>query len=167
MRSAPGTSKQHDDLQRGGYLAFGLHVQQQVVDYVEDHSVLGRVCGDLQVVVDERERVHSSCRDAKRTRGAPVGPEVVPFGYQKPAVEGQGTSTVATLALAGSVSSLRGCPRSQKAGDPARSPLISAGTRGATHGSGRHLWVSPGLCGDALPGCTHPPASSADPPSPG
>lgn len=91
MRSAPGASKQHDDSQRRGYLAFGLHVQQQVVDYVEDHGILGRVRGDLQVVVDKRERVHSSCRDTKRTRGAPVGPEVVSFGGQ-PEVEGQGAS---------------------------------------------------------------------------
>ena len=40
------------------YLAFGLHVQQQVVDDVQDHGVLHGVGGDLQLVVDEGEGVH-------------------------------------------------------------------------------------------------------------
>lgn len=44
------------------YLALGLHMQQQVVDYIQDHSVLDGVGGDLQVMVDEGEGVHSPWR---------------------------------------------------------------------------------------------------------
>lgn len=38
-------------------LAPGLHVEQQVIDYVQDHGVLHWIGGNLQVIVDEGESV--------------------------------------------------------------------------------------------------------------
>lgn len=43
------------------YLSSGLHMQQQVVDDVEDHGVLNRVSGYLKIVVNKGEGVHSPC----------------------------------------------------------------------------------------------------------
>lgn len=36
-------------------------MEQEVVDDVQDHSVLNGVGGDLQVVVNEGESVHCAC----------------------------------------------------------------------------------------------------------
>lgn len=41
-------------------LASGLNVQQQVVDDVQDHSVLNWIRGNLQVMVNESESFHST-----------------------------------------------------------------------------------------------------------
>lgn len=38
-------------------LAPGLHVEQQIIDYVQDHGVLHWIGGNLQVIVDEGESV--------------------------------------------------------------------------------------------------------------
>lgn len=39
-------------------LASGFHVEQQVIDYVQDHGVLHWIGGNLQVIVDEGEGVN-------------------------------------------------------------------------------------------------------------
>lgn len=38
-------------------LASGFHMEQQVIDYVQDHGVLHWIGGNLQVIVDEGEGV--------------------------------------------------------------------------------------------------------------
>lgn len=40
-------------------------MKQQVIDDVEDHSVLNRVSGDLQVVMYQSESVHSPYKDKR------------------------------------------------------------------------------------------------------
>lgn len=43
------------------HLASGLYMQQQVVDDVQDHSILDWVSGYLQIMMNEGEGVHSPC----------------------------------------------------------------------------------------------------------
>lgn len=48
------------------HLSSGLHVEQEVVDDVQNHSVLIGVGGYLQIVVNEGKSVHCACFDENK-----------------------------------------------------------------------------------------------------